>query len=242
MTDKFIFDVDGTLTPSRGAMDPLFKEWFLEFCRNNLVYLVTGSDRTKTLEQVGIDVYNLCTRVYQCSGNEVWIKEDTIRSSSWLLPEDAHEWLSIKLIESDFSIRTGQHFEHRTGMCNFSIVGRGANLEERAKYVRYEGDVGERGHIVHKFNKLFPGVTATAGGDTGIDIYPTGKDKAQIIKDFAKTDTLYFFGDRMDEAGNDYTLAQAIKKISPKGCYSVDSWQETWYSLGYLHEHIINRA
>ena len=161
MTDKFIFDVDGTLTPSRGAMDPLFKEWFLEFCRNNLVYLVTGSDRTKTLEQVGIDVYNLCTRVYQCSGNEVWIKEDTIRSSSWLLPEDAHEWLSIKLIESDFSIRSGLHFEHRTGMCNFSIVGRNADSIDRGKYVRYEEENGERGHIAQGFNKLFPELQAT---------------------------------------------------------------------------------
>ena len=232
MTDKFIFDVDGTLTPSRGAMDPLFKEWFLEFCRNNLVYLVTGSDRTKTLEQVGIDVYNLCTRVYQCSGNEVWIKEDTIRSSSWLLPEDAHEWLSIKLIESDFSIRSGLHFEHRTGMCNFSIVGRNADSIDRGKYVRYEEENGERRHIAQGFNKLFPELQATVGGETGIDIAPRGSDKSQILRDFVQSDTIQFYGDAMHTDGNDYPLATALSNGNYQGdSFGVTGWQDTWERL-----------
>jgi len=232
MTNKFIFDVDGTLTPSRGAMDPLFKEWFLEFCRNNLVYLVTGSDRTKTLEQVGIDVYNLCTRVYQCSGNEVWIKEDTIRSSSWLLPEDAHEWLSIKLIESDFSIRSGLHFEHRTGMCNFSIVGRNADSIDRGKYVRYEEENGERGHIAQGFNKLFPELQATVGGETGIDIAPRGSDKSQILRDFVQGDTIQFYGDAMHTDGNDYPLATALSNGNYQGdSFGVTGWQDTWERL-----------
>jgi len=30
--NKFIFDVDGTLTPSRQKIDPTFKDWFIEFC------------------------------------------------------------------------------------------------------------------------------------------------------------------------------------------------------------------
>ena len=42
--NRFIFDVDGTLTPSRQAMDPEFKEWFIDFIKANKVWLVTGSD------------------------------------------------------------------------------------------------------------------------------------------------------------------------------------------------------
>ena len=45
---EFIFDVDGTLTPSRGTIDPEFKEFFMAFAKKNNVYLVTGSDRPKT--------------------------------------------------------------------------------------------------------------------------------------------------------------------------------------------------
>ena len=231
MTNKFIFDVDGTLTPSRGKMDPVFKRWFIEFCGNNEVYLVTGSDRVKTLEQVGGIVYDACARVYQCSGNEVWIKEDTIRSSSWLLPEDAHEWLSIKLIESDFSIRSGLHFEHRTGMCNFSIVGRNADRQQRAAYVRYEEENGERGHIAQGFNKLFPELQATVGGETGIDIAPRGSDKSQILQDFNESDSIHFYGDAMHDNGNDYPLAHALLKMQLGFSHPVIGWQDTWKQL-----------
>ena len=44
MVDKFIFDVDGTLTPSRREIDMDFAVFFTEFCAENKVYLVTGSD------------------------------------------------------------------------------------------------------------------------------------------------------------------------------------------------------
>ena len=60
---EFIFDVDGTLTPSRGTIDSELKAFFMNFCKKNNVYLVTGSDRPKTIEQIGEDLYNSCKRV-----------------------------------------------------------------------------------------------------------------------------------------------------------------------------------
>ena len=59
MVDKFIFDVDGTLTPSRQEIDMDFAVFSTEFCAENDVYLVTGSDREKTIEQVGEEIYSL---------------------------------------------------------------------------------------------------------------------------------------------------------------------------------------
>jgi len=49
----FIFDVDGTLTPSRKEMNKEFQDWFSMFMLVNNVYLATGSDAEKTIEQVG---------------------------------------------------------------------------------------------------------------------------------------------------------------------------------------------
>ena len=49
---KYIFDVDGTLTPSRKKIEHEFWAPFLIFCRHNHVSLVTGSDREKTIEQL----------------------------------------------------------------------------------------------------------------------------------------------------------------------------------------------
>ena len=140
MKTKFIFDVDGTLTPSRGIIDLEFKEFFNTFCLMNDVYLVTGSDKPKTVEQISKQTYNLCDRVYQCSGSDVWQGDENILKSEWTLPIEARHWLEQVLDDSDFNIRTGNHIEHRTGMVNFSVVGRNANAEQRAAYVKSDDD------------------------------------------------------------------------------------------------------
>ena len=62
---NYIFDVDGTLTPARKEMDLSFMAWFIIFECKHPVYLVTGSDRQKTIDQVGLDVYNGLSNVYQ---------------------------------------------------------------------------------------------------------------------------------------------------------------------------------
>jgi hydroxymethylpyrimidine pyrophosphatase-like HAD family hydrolase len=54
--DVYLFDVDGTLTNSRSLIDPDFKEFFLNFIANHNVCIVTGSDYSKTLEQLGEDI------------------------------------------------------------------------------------------------------------------------------------------------------------------------------------------
>ena len=50
---NYLFDVDGTLTPSRGVIDDDFKKWLINFALKHNVVLVTGSDRPKTIEQLG---------------------------------------------------------------------------------------------------------------------------------------------------------------------------------------------
>ena len=59
----FLFDVDGTLTPSRKKIDKEFSKFFSNFCKNNDVYLVTGSDRAKPVYQLGESLYNKAKRV-----------------------------------------------------------------------------------------------------------------------------------------------------------------------------------
>ena len=126
MVDKFIFDVDGTLTPSRGLIDLEFKAFFNTFCLTNDVYLVTGSDRAKTVEQLSEPTYNLAKRVYNCSGSDVYEGRINVHRSDWALPRKCNNWLEDKLEESTFELRTGLHIEARPGMVNFSVVGRKA--------------------------------------------------------------------------------------------------------------------
>lgn len=226
----YIFDVDGTLTPSRSVIDPSFKKWFLRFVKTHPVFLVTGSDKQKTVEQVGEEIYNACVKVYNCSGNDVWKGSTHLYSNKWHLPADAHKWLEEQLNASQFKLRTGLHFEHRPGMCNFSVVGRNATVEERQQYVKYDSESYERSKIAKRFNKTFPKLSAKVGGETGIDIFPKGLDKGQILRDFDSIEMQYidFFGDRCDYAGNDYPVAMQLKENQ---VYSVKDWQHTWREL-----------
>ena len=232
--NKFIFDVDGTLTPSRGKMDYNFKAFFNTFCLVNDVYLVTGSDKPKTIEQISEGTYNLCKRVYQCSGSDVWDAETNILKSGWTLSDLARTFLISCEYESPFTERTGNHIEQRSGMVNFSVVGRNANAEQRAKYVEYDTVKNERINIASAFNIMFPDLQATVGGDTGIDIAARGADKSQILRDFKEDDTIHFYGDAMFEGGNDKPLADALQKYQLGFSHQVDDWKHTWEILKCL--------
>ena len=54
MRKIYIFDVDGTLTPSRLMMTEKFTKFFDKWSNKNKYYLVTGSDLDKTKEQLPI--------------------------------------------------------------------------------------------------------------------------------------------------------------------------------------------
>lgn len=229
---KFIFDVDGTLTPSRQKMDPEFKKWFKDFCINNDVYLVTGSDYKKTQEQMGDDILRWPIMVYGCSGNDVWCKGERLRSKHWDVPDELYDFMHSWLQASRFPLRTGLHIEKRPGCINYSIVGRNATLGERQLYMDWDCSNHERKTIAYQINSIFDNITAMIGGETGIDIYPTGWDKSQILDDFdLKADKIYFFGDKCDEGGNDYPISKLIKKH-----YHVKNWRNTWEILKYLQE------
>ena len=229
--NKFIFDVDGTLTPSRRGMDAEFQGYFIDFCYANDVYLVTGSDKSKTIEQLGEDTYILCKRVYQCNGNDVWEGATHVHTNDWTLPETAEYFLNGCLYESRFNLRTGTHIEKRPGMVNFSVVGRGADAEQRQEYVAYDTDTNERNTIANAFNTMFPDLEAKVGGETGIDISPKGFDKSQIIKDFDKEDITWFFGDAIYEGGNDLPIANVVKHFR-----KVDGWKQTMEYLQIFQE------
>ena len=237
--NRFIFDVDGTLTPSRQQMDKDFQEWFIKFQEHNYVYLVTGSDRDKTVEQVGSKVYNSSQCVYNCSGSDVWHKNKNTHTSEWNLPELATQFLTQCMNESEFVLRTGLHFEHRPGMCNFSVVGRNATLGERKLYVEYDSRTQERNTIAKAFETMFPDIQAKVGGETGIDIFPRGSDKSQILRDFDPNDILHFFGDAMHPEGNDYPLKKVIIDNDLGYCYNIRDYKETWKILREEFEWMI---
>ena len=71
-------------------------------------------------------------------------------------------------------------------------------------------------------------------GEIGIDITAKGRDKRQCIK-YMQGDIVLFFGDRMDDNGNDKPLADAVNQLqNGSRCYEVENWEETWDILQNL--------
>jgi len=230
MNKKFIFDVDGTLTPSRQEIDPDFEKYMIEFSNENDVYLVTGSNREKTIEQVGDTLFYAAKRVYNCSGSDVYEGDLNVYRDEWDVPEDVEEFLMDELHHSKFPVRTGTHVEKRPGGINFSILGRGQGvvLEERDEYVKWDRTHHERKNLAIKIKNRFPDLEVQVGGQTGLDISPLGRNKGQILRDFSKEDFIYFYGDMMNEGQNDFPLADAIRKKELGFTYHVHSFQHTW--------------
>ena len=229
---KFIFDVDGTLTPSRQKIDIHFLISFSEFVSNNEVYLVTGSDRKKTIEQVTHPLYDSCKRVYNCSGADVYEQDKNVYRDDWELPEDVERFLNDELDYSSFPLRNGNHIERRPGGVNFSILGRDKDpFLGREEYIKWNERTNERADIADRLRSAFPGLSVALGGQTGLDI--AKGDKSQILRDFSMEDEIHFFGDMMKEGENDYPLGKAVKERDGY-IYHVKDWKDT--------ESIINRS
>ena len=230
--------MDGTLTPSRKKIEHEFWAPFLIFCRHNDVYLVTGSDRQKTLEQLGLDICYTAKRVYNCSGSDVYEKDKNVYRDDWELPKEVENFLMDELAYSCFPIRNGLHIERRPGGVNFSILGRGKEPSiGRVEYMKWDKERLEREDIAGRLRNAFPDLSVALGGQTGLDIGPLGSDKSQILRDFSKDDELYFFGDRIEKGGNDHTLAMAIVENMMGVAYNVDDYTETRTILeGFPHD------
>ena len=199
--------------------------FMIKFCCTYDVYLVTGSDRAKTIEQVGLDIYNRSIRVYNCSGSDVYEKDNNVYKSDWQPYGKLINFLSDELDYSAFPHKTGNHIEHRPGGINFSILGRGDDsMKHRKEYVKWDINTTERILMSDRIKSEFPDLNIQIGGETGLDI--SDSDKSQILTDFNSEDEIHFFGDMMLEGQNDYPLAKAVKELGGH-TYHVKDWNHT---------------
>lgn len=231
----FIFDVDGTLTPSRGKINYDFEKYFKQFISKYPVALVTGSDLEKTVEQLGSDILKSVKYSFNCSGNAIYQNDSLIYKSDWKLPKDLENYLYEVLSNTKYKFRYGRHIENRIGMVNFSVVGREAVGAQRKHYYEWDVKRKEREALCEYINKTWNNVQAVVGGETGIDIFERGCDKSQILKYIDDKD-IRFFGDRMDTVGNDWPLGKQILEKGLGKIYHVKDWKDTWVRLKFLEE------
>ena len=239
MDKIFIFDVDGTLTPSRLPMTEEFQNFFSIWSKMNKFYLVTGSDLPKLQEQMCM--YDIeAERIFTCCGNQMWKPNpsvpiqsaDLIYDNKFIVPRKLKKLLGTILSNSQYPHRYGNHIEDRGSMVNFSIVGRNCTQEQREDFYKWDNEKGERKKISTFLKQKFKDLDAVLGGQISIDIYPKGMDKSQIFnvikqERLVQPDEYIFIGDRTKEGGNDYPLAKLMKETNNCYTFQTTGWEQT---------------
>mgnify|MGYP000683742267 CR=1 FL=1 len=225
MIPRFIFDMDGTLTDSGSKIDPSFAEVFKHFCYDNYCYVVSGAKYNQIRWQLGDEICNNIDGIFSCAGNEHWIEGKLISKNTWTPSPYLIAVLANFLAISGYPHKNGKHFDFRNGMFNFSVGGQNTNPSDRKIYIDWDNYSEERLAIVNRVTSNFPDIDCVVAGDTGVDIYPVGKDKSQILENFFDQETI-FFGDSISNYGNDFEIAKYCDVV-----YEVASWQETNLTL-----------
>jgi phosphomannomutase len=244
----FIFDVDGTLTPSRLPMTKEFQKFFKQWIKKNKFYLVTGSDLPKLQEQMCM--YDIeAEGIFTCCGNQFWLPNssvpiqsaDLIYDNKFKVSRKLNKLLGTILSNSIYPHRYGNHIEDRGSMVNFSIVGRDCNQEQREEYYKWDKEKGERKIIAQAIKEKFPDLDAVIGGQISIDIYPKGNDKSQVLnvieqERLVPPNEYIFIGDGIENGGNDYPLAELMDNTEICDWYHTKGWEHTKEILESLND------
>ena len=224
----FIFDMDGTLTESRRCITEQTLS-ALKGLSPAKLYLVTGSDMVKVVEQMGTDVLlERFERVMACNGTRVWncnldMDDEMLAYEPELIHKvslidyysqaDVNHIVSTLLklaADNHTKYKTGTFVEWRDSQINFSLIGRNCTLEQRDDYAKWDDKSGERDKAIEQLRETFKGwgLSFRKGGQISIDITRRGWDKSYALQNIAESpEDCVFFGDRIEGNGNDSDIA-----------------------------------
>lgn len=220
----YLFDLDNTLTLPRQEMSDDFVHTFDRFISKYNVAIVTGSDINKVRSQVPERILTKISRLYTCMGNEYYIKNKLGFSSPKINNPELVNDLNSIVSRSKYPFKFSNNIEFRPGMINFSILGRDCSQQDRQEY--FEWDLKNRQRAIKRefLQDKYPEYRFEIGGQISMDIIPEGHGKeqvAEILSDYH----IKFFGDQIEDGGNDYYLSEYIKDnnlgdvISVKNCF-----------------------
>lgn len=232
----YIFDMDGTLTPARQQMNPDFCFRFLPWLKAHYAYLAAGSNYEKIVEQLSPDVVGAFSGIYSSMGNVFHQKNNEIYRKEIKLNKEMLQSLERYRRNTKYEGRLyGNYMELRPGMLNFSVLGRNCPFSEREKYHQWDKENKEREIIAQEMNKAFPEYEFSLGGKISIDIVTKGGGKEQVIhhiKERHPNDKIIFLGDRTEKGGNDYELAETMRKMENCEVVAVNSPEDVLKYLG----------
>jgi HAD superfamily hydrolase (TIGR01484 family) len=232
------FDLDDTLAPSKGRIDPRIAKLLLALLRSVDVAIISGGNEAQFRSQVvaqladadpdaltRLHLLPTCgTRYLRHDGTDfvaVYAHDLSDAEKSAALTALREEAQRLGLWEAD---PWGEILEDRGSQITFSALGQHAPRE--AKHA-WDPTGAKRESLREAVAPRLPGLEVRSGGSTSIDITRAGIDKAFGMRELAARTgiplaAMLFYGDRLDEGGNDYPV-RAIGVPS----VAVDGWEDT---------------
>ncbi|RKP05121.1 eukaryotic phosphomannomutase [Thamnocephalis sphaerospora] len=211
-----LFDVDGTLTPSRKTVTPDILEMLAKLRERVVIGFVGGSDFPKQQEQLGEDVVDRFDYCFSENGLTAFRSGTKLSSQSFIgfLGEERYTRLvnfALRYIANlEIPVKRGTFIEFRNGMVNICPIGRNCSYAERDAFEVYDKEHNIRKKFVAELQHEFAdyGLTFAIGGQISFDVFPTGWDKTYCLRHVREQNfkEIHFFGDRTLKGGNDYEI------------------------------------
>ena len=222
MKKLIVFDLDGTLTESKAALDIEMSALLRDLLGVVKVAVISGGSWQQFEKQVltnlphneslvNLSLLPTCgTKFFK------YVKDwEEIYSEDFTADEKEKIIRALKnaFTAAGFKIDKvwGEVIEDRGSQITFSALGQQAPLEEKKKW---DPDFAKRKKMKTFLDTLIPEFFVRLGGTTSIDVTKHGIDKAYGIKKLRDTlsiaiDEMIFIGDALFPGGNDYPAKEA---------------------------------
>lgn len=243
MKKLLAFDLDDTLAVTKSPISDRMAELLGQILEEFEVCIISGGRfeqfKMQVIDRLHIEPNKLNKlHLMPTCGTRYYRYDDIKEEWSQQYAEDLTEEQKSQVIEVlEVSAKklglweaspAGDIIEDRGSQITFSALGQRATPED--KYA-WDPDGTKKASLRDLAAQSLPGLEVRAGGSTSIDVTREGIDKAygmqKLIEELGiSKDDILFFGDRLEEGGNDYPVkAMGIASLD------VDRWEDTAHRL-----------
>ncbi len=218
MKKLIVFDLDGTLAPSKSAIDAEMSALLGALLNVVQVAIISGggfpqfetqlvANLPKNAPLAKLSLLPTCgTRFYQYkdAGWQLLYAEDFTGAEKATIIDS----LKKAVAASGFAVAQvwGETIEDRGSQITYSALGQQAPLEAKEKW---DPDFSKRKAIKALLDPMLPNFSVHMGGTTSIDVTKPGIDKAYGIRKLRdileiEIDEMIYVGDALFPGGNDY--------------------------------------
>jgi hypothetical protein len=222
MKKLIVFDLDGTLAPSKSSLDAEMASLLHDLLSVAKVAVISGGAWLQFQKQVlanlpqddrlaQLSILPTCgTQFFQYDGEwkRLYAEDFTADEKEKIISS-----LNKAILTAGFAVEKtwGETIEDRGSQITYSALGQQAPLEEK---VKWDADFAKRKKIKTILDTLIPEFSVSLGGATSIDVTKPGIDKAYGIKKLRDTlgisvEEMIYVGDALFPGGNDYPAEQA---------------------------------